>query len=77
MGHPLCSGGVVLVLATRTSFGGHIESPTECPSFRRKPAGDAHRLEERRGVGAEALPYDGRPRRSGKIESTTFVTLTL
>jgi hypothetical protein len=47
------------------------------PSFREKPTGDGHRLEERGGAGAEALPYDGRPRRSGETRPTTFMTLAL
>jgi transposase-like protein len=37
----------------------------------------ASRLEQKqRGVGAQALPYDGRPPRSRETKPTTFETLT-
>ncbi|MBA3474835.1 MAG: hypothetical protein H0T57_16710, partial [Rubrobacter sp.] len=37
---------------------------------------DGDSLEEQRGVGAQTLPYDERPRRSKETEPTTFETLT-
>jgi hypothetical protein len=37
---------------------------------------DGDSIEEQRGVGAHALPHDGRPRSSRETEPTTFETLT-
>jgi hypothetical protein len=42
----------------------------------REHLGHGDSFEEQRGVGAQALPYDGCTRGSGQTEPTTFETLT-
>src|SRR5215207_8827548 len=42
----------------------------------REYLGDGDSVEEQRGVGAEALPHDGGPRRNRETKPTTFETLT-
>jgi hypothetical protein len=56
-----------------------LEFDQAIPVFRRVGdyVGNGDSLEEQRGVGAKALPHDGRPPRTGETKPTTFETLTL
>jgi hypothetical protein len=56
-----------------------LEFDQAIPVFRRVGdyVGNGDSLEEQRGVGAKALPHDGRPPRTRETKPTTFETLTL
>src|SRR5215208_2607322 len=56
-----------------------LEFDQAIPVFRRVGdyVGSGDSLEEQRGVGAKALPHDGRPPRTRETKPTTFETLTL